>query len=343
MSFLDSLNNIIIEFSIIMAIIATILGGLAYYFIKVKKVATEHVEDIDYTYFARKDTLEYVKFEDIATDPYGNGMLVMNNGTRFIGIINTGGFDFFNASGSEQLSVMSGMVSFLNLIDKPVTFRQSTKGVDLRDNIKKYKEQLNVVEMDMLTLNDKYESVLSAANKAGDDEYSVYYEQLVVLQKAIKAMEFTRVNLTEEIRYMESIQCDPEFEQCWIYDWIYNENEYQHKLSKEEIYKKAMQQLNNKGNSMISALSRCNVPAERMTGEEIIELIRRQNNPISAERMRMREVLGTAYEEIAIVSDSADEFAEEAAIESGIRPEEIMTVLKMTSSITNSVYGKEKM
>lgn len=339
MNFLDQLNHYLILFAIILGVVCVVIGGLAFYLVKVKKILTnETVSNIDYDNFEKTDTLEYAKFEDIVTNAYGEGMIVQDNGTRFVAAIGTGGFDFYNANSGEQLSVMAGMISFINLIDKPIVFRQSTKGVDIREVIKRHEEQLEKVKIDYLTLNDRFEALKVESEHVDDDNYSVYYNKLKDMKKTLKALDFSRKNLEEEIRYMTYMQGIATFDQVWMYDWVYNENEYTHKLTEQEIYEKAMQQLGNKGNSLINALSRCNVPAERLSGEELVELARRHNHPVSAERMSMKSVLGTAWEELVVTSDSADEMAEQAAYENGVSPEEIINLLKTTSSVTGSKY-----
>lgn len=355
MSFIDQLTNYVIQFTVIMVIILAFLVIIGYYFIKVKKVPPEKLTEMDYSSFNHSDSMEYVKFDDIVSDNEGNGMLVMDNGTRFVASLKTEGSDFFSATAGEQLGVMGGMVAFENTIDRPITFRQSSKKLDLRDNIETHEQLLENTKIELVTVNDEYEDLLEISKKVKDKEYEVYYKRLIQLQKKIKALDFRRVNLEAELSYMKSMSENSvalDMEMCWIYDWTYNPKEYTRELTKEQIYKKAMAQLANKGNSMRSSLSRCNVSADRMSGEELLEQIRRHNNPISSEMFRMKEVLGSAFNEIVITSDSANELVEDYIyeLESSEQPEQeneedikieaVENLLNLNSSVNGSNYEK---
>ena len=58
---------------------------------KRKNKAVEY-DDIDYSSYDRKDSVDLCKFEDIVDD-----MIITDNGTRFVGIIKVRGFDYFYA------------------------------------------------------------------------------------------------------------------------------------------------------------------------------------------------------------------------------------------------------
>ncbi len=88
---IEQLTNIarIILFILIVIIALGLLIMVYFKKYKRKNKAVEY-DDIDYSSYDRKDSVDLCKFEDIVDD-----MIITDNGTRFVGIIKVRGFDIF--------------------------------------------------------------------------------------------------------------------------------------------------------------------------------------------------------------------------------------------------------
>lgn len=343
------LGGILILFVVLLA-----AGTIAYVYIKVFKSATKE-EEIDYSTFDRKDTLDYVAFDDVITDSQGNGILVTNNGTRFVAALTTIGFDYFSASYEERKSTMLGVVELFNTLEGNLQFRQSTKKVDIDDTIEIYEDKVKEKEALRQEKILDYRELEEQSHVVNEDDYNnIFVPKFNSLEKEIQNISWRIDVLESEINYMHQISgdsVDPERELIYIFEWNYIQGQYSANLEKEEKYAIAIKEIENLGNNFINALEKCNVMAERMNSEELIECNRRHYNPISSERYRIRDVLGTAFDEICVTSDSFKEI--DSLIQEENEQKEIMELVnqmeqkeyntkkEVTTNMREDILGKE--
>lgn len=286
--------------------ISFLLLGLGIYFLKIKKTKMKELE-VDYNTFDRKDTLEYVKFDDIC------GMVVDKEHSRFISGIKCTGFDYADAESSEQLQAMRGYLSFLNLLDKGVIqFWQTARNVDLDDLIGQYKEELEHIQEKRFLLNLDYESVKEESEKYLDKaaEYNIYYEKLLQMQRELISYGYQCEQLQAQISYMEAIsgeKADPQPEQCYIFDWTYNKMEFTVELDEDEVQATARKQLMNMASSYMGALRSAGVKCTMLTDEELLSYLRRHMHPISADIYKIDDVLKSAYDSLVVTSKSYEQ------------------------------------
>ena len=304
--------------TVILVVAVLVLVGVFLFRNKKKNTSAELV---DYGSFNRKESLDMIKFNDIIENSSG-GALVLDNGKRFVAAISTIGFDFFSENAEEQFSVMCGMYSFVNIIDSDITFRQSFKRVDLDVTIENYKERIETLREEAVIKENEYNLIQSRSMNAKGEDLETYLKRAGVLQKEMISIQHKMNSLGGQLEYMERFSgqdVEPTREQVWIYEYYYEE--LTRKLGKGDIYKKAMRELNNKGNMMINALSQCGVYAERMSGSEILELMRRQCNPRSSEIYKMKDVFNSAWQSIVVETDSFDEIQKDIEEEERFRKE----------------------
>ena len=167
-----------------------LMVGILYYLIKVKKI-TARQENIDTANFKREDAVNYVPFKDIVSQD-GNldsdGMIVIND-TVFVGGISVRGFDYPSASTDEQIAAQINSVTFFNVVEKPTSFRQSIRAVDLSANIEEYHQTKEKIMGDLLLLEDEYAETLDAAEEYESDQesYGYYTKRLQELLRQIQA------------------------------------------------------------------------------------------------------------------------------------------------------------
>lgn len=257
--------------------------------IKIRKNESE----VDYTQIRRKDSRDYVKFDAIiGANEYTNtraddGIIVLDNGRRFVAGIEVKGFNFYNASAESQASTIGGMRKFIDILKSPIQYRQSTKKVDLTEKISYYehKELLLLEEIDDLQV--QLFQVLQKKERYVNDEEAqeIYSENIESIQREITAKNW----LLNECRTCHSYLTAQtnigalERYQCYFYEWVFDPIMYSaNDLSREEIYEMAIGELENTGNIYIDSLRNCSVYGHRLSKKEIIGEMRSHNKPLSA-------------------------------------------------------------
>lgn len=308
-------------FFIMLIIMCAIAAAVIYYLLKVKKIASKE-ELFDYSKFDRKDSLEYVRFDRIINSKENgvqtkNGIIILDDGMRFIAGLKVSGYNFFTASAQEQHQSMKGMISFLNAIEGDVQYRQSTKAIDLSENIEKHKKRMNEVELEIYGLRMDHEDLVEKAEAYVDmpDIFQNYHERLLEIEKNINCKTHTRQELDVLIQYMEALSgtnLESEKVQCWMFEWKYNANDYIEELNESEKFEKAASELSTKAGSYIAALLRTGCTCERMSGEEILELFRYHYSPITSDVYKVGDLYDSSIGSLYITSDSLDALAHEA-------------------------------
>ncbi len=293
-------------FGTISVAVSVLLLGLGIYFLKIKRTKMKEL-DVDYNSFNRKDSLEYVRFDDI------RGMIIDKEHNRHISGIKCTGFDYADAESSEQLQAMRGYLSFLNLLDRrSIQFWQTARNVDLDDLINQYRSELEELQEKMFLLNLDYEGVREESEKYLDreSEYNIYYERLLKMQRELTSIGYQCEQLQAQINYMEAIsgeKADPQQETCYIFDWTYNKMEFTVELEEGEVLAMARKQLCNMANSYMGALRGAGVKCTMLTDEELLAYLRRHMHPVTADVYKIDDVLKSAYDSLVVTSKSFEE------------------------------------
>lgn len=305
MQTIDSLVHSVQIIAVVLIILLLMIAVAGVYFFKFHRgKITEKA--IDYSTFKRMDTTEYVKFDDVAEN-----MVITDGKKRFVGGISCTGCEFRDLEDEEQLQVIRGYLSFINVLDtQSVQYWQMARDVDLDKMVEDYKNQLVNKQERQYLLTLDYEEMKKESERIPDtdtERYEEYYRTLRQMQREITSIGYQVEQLRVQIKYLESIsgeKADPHLEQIYLFDWTYNALDFTQELSESEIYAKAERQLENKASAYISALRNCGVKAKLLSGVEILEQMRRYTHPISAAKYRVEDILQSAYDSIATTSNS---------------------------------------
>ena len=302
-------------FFILLIVLCAIAIAIVYYLVKVKRIASKE-ELFDYSKFDRKDSLDYVRFDRIINSVENNvqtknGIIVLDEGTRFVAALKVNGYNFFTASAQEQRQSMSGMISFLNAIEGDIQYRQSTKAIDLSENIEKHKKRLNDIELEIYGLKMDHEDLVEKAEAYVNmpEIFENYHQRLLQIEKNITCKTHTQQELDVLIQYMEALSgtnLESEKVQCWLFEWKYNPNDYIEEMNDEERFKKAASELSTKTGSYMSALLRTGCSCERMSGEEILELFRYHFSPITSDVYKVNDLYDSSINHLYVTSSSLE-------------------------------------
>lgn len=310
---MQTINTMIRSLQIITVVVVALLavfGIIGLYFVRFhRSKVKEH--DIDYNRFDRKDTLEYIKIDDV-----GESMVVMEGKRRFIAAITCMGHDYYDAEAEEQLSVIRGYLSFLNVVDNQnIQFWQMARDVNLDKLLEDYQERRERLNEKCFLLGLDYDALKQESEAEMEPEqYDRYYIRLKEMQREITAMGYQAEQLKAQIAYIQSIsgsKADPHLEQLYIFDWVYNAIEYTEQLTEIEMYARAQKQLRNRAGAYITALQNAGVKARMVSGAELLQHMRRYTHPVSAAKYQVDDIVQSAYDSIAVTSDSLHKKEEE--------------------------------
>lgn len=311
---MQAINTMIRSLQIITVVIVVLLavfGLIGFYFVRVHRSKVRE-QEMDYNSFKRKDTLDYIKIDDVE-----ESMIVTEGKKRFVAAITCMGHDYYDAEAEEQLSVIRGYLSFLNVIDNQnIQFWQMARDVNLDKLLEDYQNCLDQLNEKCFLLGVDYEALKKESEAEPDaEQYDRYYVKLKEMQRELTAMGFQAEQLKAQIAYIQSIsgpKADPHLEQLYVFDWVYNALEYTEQLPEIEIYARAEKQLRNRASAYISALQNAGVKARMVSGAELLQHMRRYTHPVSAAKFQVEDIVQSAYDSIAVTSDSLREKEEEA-------------------------------
>lgn len=313
MQTIDTVVRSVRIIAVIIFVVLAAFGACGFYFFRVHRSRIKE-KSIDYSTFKRLDSLEYVKFDDVS-----DMMVVADGGKRFIGGILCGGCEFRDAEDEEQLQVIRGYLSFINVLDNQcIQFWQMARDVNLDKMVQDYREQAKRLQEKRYLMVLDYEELKKESEKIPETEsekYEQYYQKLRQMQREITSIGYQAEQLQVQVQYLESIsgeKADPHLDQMYLFDWTYNSLDFTQELTPAEIYAKAERQLQNKASAYISALRNAGVKARALSGVEILEQMRRYTHPVSAAKYRVEDILQSAYDSIAVTSSSLREMEEKA-------------------------------
>lgn len=303
-------GNIIIALFVVAAIIAVVV-----YFVRANKRKKRKLDEdlTDYSTFDRKDSCEFVKsIDDIKDD-----MIILEGGNRFIGVVGCQGYDLYSAEEEEQASTAQNFVGFVNTIKKRITYRQYSKNIDLEYTMNMYKSAHERVETRLFNVVEDIKDLENSLKNSSlsDNEKNIYKVNIERLENEKRALENREYHLREEIEYCDAYSGSnvlPELKETWVFEWTYYAYDFPVELTKEEIYKRAQQELKTLENTFSHALSSCRVKTRRCNTEELIEMCRRYSAPLSAERYRLRDIMSSTYFEDIVTTDNIDNMIEKA-------------------------------
>jgi len=299
----------IIMFSTFLAVV--LFGGIGYYLVKVKKVAAKE-EHINYENFDRKDSSEFVKFDNIfncsmSSDSGTYGVMVIDDYT-FVAALDVKGYNFATASQEDRRNTIINAVSLFNIIERPVQMRQSAIAIDIGHNIQAHKDILKDLVFKQIDLEQEYEEVVSLAEQSLDNPDALEYLEgkIKSLQREIVSTKWKTNEVKALIQYMESISSRGNAKKVnqFVFTYTYNPAEYVEELSLDEIYAKASQEIAIMANNYASAFGSCGCNCRLLTGMELLDLVRYHFHPVTADEVKIEALYNSSLSALFVSSDS---------------------------------------
>ena len=291
---------------------------IAYYLLKVRKIAATE-ERVDYSGFRREDSTEYAKFEDIVSSGQGGrgamGMIVMN-GYTFVAGIEVSGYNYYGASIEEREGTMINSIAFFNIVEQPIQMRQTVRAIDLEPNINRTMEDAKEIERRLIDKRVQYEEGAALLDRDLDNDraFDAVTKRLDGLKKDIRSLEWQLSEAKELVEYMQKVSevgTNMKKINQVMFSYVYNPDEQVEELTKEEIYIKAEHELMTKALNYGGALENCGCSWHMLSSDDLVNLLRRHNHPVTVDAIKLSELLNGSYSALYVSSDALKELEKE--------------------------------
>lgn len=294
----QQLNNIMTGILIVITVFAALFFLIMYRSRKKKRVSFDE-DDTDYAEFDRKNVKDYIKIDE---DGIKDDMISLENGKRFVGVLRCSGFEFYDEDYAVQAATCQSYYGFVSTINKPISYRQYSKPVDLENTIKIYQDVYQNVLAEYMAVRDELKDIASHLKETlkdlSDEDKGIYEKRIRELERQIEAYKFRLFHIKDEIRVVNKYSSGavlPDPVETYVFEWQYDPMDFSTDLTQEEIYARAKQELNAKASAMIHALSNSHVKAVRCKTDELIEMFRFYSSPVSASRFKLKDIKNSSF------------------------------------------------
>ena len=224
---------------------------------------TKKVEDEADVARAKKSMFKFMEFDGIE-----DNMIVQDGGKRYLMVLECKGVNYDLLSEVEKNGVEQGFIGFLNALKFEVQLYVQTRKVNLAQSTMKYRERLRAIEMDMREEEQKYENLLRSPNATKDEILRAQKE----VAKKRNLDEYGRDIIENTEQMSEDVDLTTK-EYYIVVPYYTDEITSAGDYDKREIGKMAFSELYTRAQSLVGALTECDVRAKVLTSKELIELL----------------------------------------------------------------------
>ncbi len=244
---------------------------------------------------AKKIAKEYTKesiFKFMEFDRVEDNMIVQKNGNRYLMAIECQGVNYDLMSENEKISVEEGFLQFLNTLRYPIQIYIQTRTVNLNDSIENYRKKIQEIEMQLNQKRNEYTKKLNSGNYSREELEKEFYE----LTKQTNLYEYGKdiIQNTERMSLNKNVLN----KKYYIIIPYYSEEVGNGDFDKEEIRNLAFSELYTKAQSLITALSGCEVSGRIMDSNELVDLLYVAYNRDDSEVFSIDKALRSGYDEL---------------------------------------------
>ena len=258
---------------------------------KKRQKEQQQVSQANQISYNKQSVFSFMKFDKIQDD-----MIVRQNGTKFIMVIECQGINYDLMSGIEKTSVEQGFIQFLNTLRHPIQIYTQTRTVNLGGSIEKYKDRLKEIENRLVAKQLDYNA------KMNSDEYSqaeVNKARMEVVRER-NLYEYGRdiINNTERMNLNKNILRRHYYIVISYVPEEINNQSY----GKDEVRERAFNELYTKCQSAIASLSVCGINGKILNSNELAELLYMAYNRDDADIYQLDKALDARYDELYITA-----------------------------------------
>lgn len=293
----------ILELILCVFIIAIMILAFVYWYMSYKR-KNEKVENIktevenktektksSYTKLSIYDFMQFDKIED--------NMIVQNNGSRYLMIIECDGINYDLMSEVEKTAVEAGFVQFLNTLRNQIQLYIQMKTVNISNSINNYNARLDKIKRELEQKENKYESLKGAQNVDKKEKQDLLLE--INRLKNLYEYGVDVVSNIDKISKNKNVLR----KHYYIVVPYYSSEIANEMLSEDEKHGIIFSELYTRAQALIRSLYACNIKCRILTSTDIAELLYVAYNRDESEIYSLESALKAGYDELYITAPDA--------------------------------------
>lgn len=252
--------------------------------IKDEKQEKEKKPSSGYSKASIYDFMQFDKIED--------NMIVQNNGSRYLMVIECDGINYDLMSEVEKTAVEAGFVQFLNTLRSQIQIYVQTKTINITSSIKNYKSKLDEIKKDLEQKEFQYDNLLKMPTRNKKEEQDLQFE----IKRLTNLYEYG----VDIVTNIEKVSQNKNVLRKHYYIIVpyYTEEIANEMLSKEEKQSMIFSELYTRAQSLIRALYACEVKCRILTSTDIAELLYVAYNRDESEVYTLDTAIQAGYDEL---------------------------------------------
>lgn len=105
--------------------------------------------------YTKLSVFDFMEFDNIR-----DNMIVQNNGTKYLMVIECEGINYDLMSEVEKTAVEQGFISFLNTLRHPIQLYIQTRTINISNSIENYNKELEKVRQELVSKQNEYNKLL---------------------------------------------------------------------------------------------------------------------------------------------------------------------------------------
>ena len=212
---------------------------------------------------AKKSMFKFMEFDGVE-----DNMIVQDGGKRYLMVIECKGVNYDLLSEVEKNGVEMGFISFLNALKFEVQLYVQTRKINLAQSTMRYRERLRTIEMDMIEEEQNYQSLLRDPSATRDQ----IIKELKEVTKKKNLYEYSK-DIIENTEQMSADRDLTTKEYYIVVPYYTEEITSAGDYDKREIGSMAFSELYTRAQSLVNALTECDVRGRILNSKQLIELL----------------------------------------------------------------------
>jgi hypothetical protein len=267
-------------------------------------------KEVNYRHIIEVDSEEFVPIED---DGIKDQMIIEKGGKRFTAIIRCRGFDYYTSNVEEKIRTKNHYVSFMSSLTEPMTYRMYGEDINMENTMKMYQGAKENTEEMLYNLSESYKEAQAdweAVKGTGSVKEEELYKYLLDLQKKLISFDWRLFHIEDQINYISKVSGPAagrqKLAQTYVISWKNPGGPLSNYLSDEELYKKAIVELNKSCRTKIRQLNDCGVSAYRCSNDELLDMCRKHYHPKSSNIYTIKDIQNSVYFDEIATTNSID-------------------------------------
>lgn len=230
------------------------------------------------------DFMQFDKIED--------NMIVQNNGSRYLMVIECDGINYDLMSEVEKTAVESGFVQFLNTLRNQIQLYVQTKTINISSSVKNYNVRLDAIKKELEQKESRYEHIKQLENRDKKEEQELAFE--------IKRLKNLYEYGVDVVTNIEKVSQNKNVLRKHYYIIVpyYSSEVANEMLSEDEKHNIIFSELYTRAQSLIRALYPCEVKCRILTSTDLAELLYVAYNRDESEVYSLETAIRAGYDEL---------------------------------------------